>query len=97
MMTRVLWDRTVDGGFPETKELKRRVRDVIEPQRNLGHVDRHSSSSKKEDASGGGGAAATSEESKSGVGEKGEDAPTKTGTATCAPACSSKQDCADCE
>ncbi|OAQ84736.1 selenoprotein domain-containingprotein [Purpureocillium lilacinum] len=37
----VLWDRKVDGGFPETKELKRRVRDVIEPGRDLGHVDRH--------------------------------------------------------
>lgn len=37
---RVLWDRKTDGGFPETKELKRRVRDVIEPERNLGHVDR---------------------------------------------------------
>ena len=36
----VLWDRKVDGGFPETKELKRRVRDVVEPGRNLGHVDR---------------------------------------------------------
>lgn len=37
---RVLWDRKTDGGFPETKELKRRVRDVIEPGRDLGHVDR---------------------------------------------------------
>ncbi|KEY70237.1 hypothetical protein S7711_04346 [Stachybotrys chartarum IBT 7711] len=37
----VLWDRKVDFGFPETKELKRRVRDVIEPGRDLGHVDRH--------------------------------------------------------
>ncbi|RKU42883.1 hypothetical protein DL546_005859 [Coniochaeta pulveracea] len=37
---RVLWDRATDGGFPETKELKRRVRDVVEPERNLGHVDR---------------------------------------------------------
>ena len=37
---RVLWDRAVDGGFPETKELKRRVRDAVEPGRNLGHVDR---------------------------------------------------------
>ncbi|KAI1414662.1 Rdx family-domain-containing protein [Hypoxylon sp. FL1857] len=42
---RVLWDRKVDGGFPETKELKRRVRDVIEPGRNLGHVDKDYSSS----------------------------------------------------
>lgn len=38
--TQVLWDRKLDGGFPETKELKRRVRDVIEPGRDLGHVDR---------------------------------------------------------
>ncbi|KAK4217919.1 Rdx family-domain-containing protein [Rhypophila decipiens] len=37
---KVLWDRKVDGGFPETKELKRRVRDVIQPDRDLGHVDR---------------------------------------------------------
>ena len=35
----VLWDRKVDGGFPETKELKRRVRDLIDPSRGLGHVD----------------------------------------------------------
>ncbi|CAK7230269.1 hypothetical protein SCUCBS95973_007517 [Sporothrix curviconia] len=38
---RLLWDRKTEGGFPETKELKRRVRDVIEPGRNLGHVDRN--------------------------------------------------------
>ncbi|KAK0709127.1 Rdx type Seleno protein, partial [Lasiosphaeria miniovina] len=37
----VLWDRKVDGGFPETKELKRRVRDAIQPGRDLGHVDRN--------------------------------------------------------
>ncbi|KAF7510737.1 hypothetical protein GJ744_006103 [Endocarpon pusillum] len=36
----VLWDRKIDGGFPETKELKRRVRDLVEPGRGLGHVDR---------------------------------------------------------
>ncbi|PHH49715.1 hypothetical protein CFIMG_006084RA [Ceratocystis fimbriata CBS 114723] len=38
--THILWDRAVDGGFPETKELKRRVRDVIQPGRDLGHNDR---------------------------------------------------------
>ncbi|KAI1072736.1 hypothetical protein NW752_005022 [Fusarium irregulare] len=38
--TKTLWDRREDGGFPETKELKRRVRDVIEPNRDLGHVDK---------------------------------------------------------
>ncbi|CAH0049156.1 unnamed protein product [Clonostachys solani] len=41
---KVLWDRRADGGFPETKELKRRVRDVVEPGRDLGHVDRHGAS-----------------------------------------------------
>lgn len=46
-MSKVLWDRKTDGGFPETKELKRRVRDVVEPGRDLGHVDR--GKDKKED------------------------------------------------
>lgn len=36
----VLWDRKVDNCFPETKELKGRVRDAIEPGRGLGHTDR---------------------------------------------------------
>lgn len=36
----VIWDRKQDGGFPETKELKNRVRNIIEPGRDLGHIDR---------------------------------------------------------
>ena len=36
----VVWDRKVDGGFPQPKELKQRVRDVIAPQKDLGHSDR---------------------------------------------------------
>ncbi|CAG8949416.1 hypothetical protein HYFRA_00005045 [Hymenoscyphus fraxineus] len=40
----LLWDRKAEGGFPETKELKKRVRDVIDPSRNLGHVDGHKKS-----------------------------------------------------
>lgn len=36
----ILWDRKTEGSFPETKELKRRLRDVIQPDRDLGHVDR---------------------------------------------------------
>jgi selenoprotein W-related protein len=36
----VLWERRRDGGFPEITELKRRVRDRIDPERPLGHVDR---------------------------------------------------------
>ena len=36
----VLWERKRDGGFPEAKELKSRLRDVIAPRQNLGHIDR---------------------------------------------------------
>jgi predicted Rdx family selenoprotein len=36
----VVWDRKAEGGFPETKELKSRVRNIIEPGRDLGHIDR---------------------------------------------------------
>ncbi len=37
---RTIWDRKEDGGFPEAKVLKQRVRDVAWPQRDLGHSDR---------------------------------------------------------
>ncbi|WP_293577029.1 SelT/SelW/SelH family protein [Phaeobacter sp.] len=36
----LIWDRKRDGGFPDVKELKSRVRDQIEPDRDLGHIDR---------------------------------------------------------
>jgi selenoprotein W-related protein len=32
-----IWERRADGGFPEAKELKQRVRDLIDPERDLGH------------------------------------------------------------
>ena len=35
-----IWERKRDGGFPEAKELKQRVRDEIDPQRDLGHNDK---------------------------------------------------------
>lgn len=35
-----IWERTRDGGFPDVKSLKQRVRDRISPARDLGHVDR---------------------------------------------------------
>jgi selenoprotein W-related protein len=38
-----LWERKRDGGFPDAKELKRRVRDRLDPGRDLGHIDRPSS------------------------------------------------------
>lgn len=37
-----IWDRKVDGGFPDAAEVKRRIRDVIAPERDLGHLDRNS-------------------------------------------------------
>jgi hypothetical protein len=37
----LLWDRKAEGGFPETKVLKQRLRDQIDPSRDLGHSDRH--------------------------------------------------------
>lgn len=36
----VIWERKADGGFPEAKVLKQRVRDRIDPRRDLGHNDR---------------------------------------------------------
>lgn len=39
-----VWDRKEDGGFPEAKVLKQKVRDVIDPQKDLGHSDRKPSS-----------------------------------------------------
>lgn len=36
---RVLWSRPAEGRFPETKELKQRLRDQIDPGRDLGHSD----------------------------------------------------------
>ncbi|RLA10047.1 MAG: hypothetical protein DRQ60_01625 [Gammaproteobacteria bacterium] len=35
-----LWCRSEDGGFPEAKILKRRLRDQIAPGQDLGHNDR---------------------------------------------------------
>jgi selenoprotein W-related protein len=35
----IVWDRKADGGFPEAKILKRRVRDVVSPDASLGHSD----------------------------------------------------------
>jgi len=34
-----IWDRATDGGFPDIKTLKQKVRDVIVPDKDLGHID----------------------------------------------------------
>lgn len=36
----VLFSRSVEGRFPESKELKQLIRDKIDPDRDLGHSDK---------------------------------------------------------
>ncbi len=36
----LIWERKRDGGFPDVKRLKQMVRDRIDPDRDLGHIDR---------------------------------------------------------
>ncbi|MET3661497.1 SelT/SelW/SelH family protein [Aquamicrobium ahrensii] len=36
----LIWERKRDGGFPDAARLKQLVRDVIDPDRDLGHSDR---------------------------------------------------------
>jgi selenoprotein W-related protein len=36
----IIFDRKAAGGFPEIKELKQLVRDIVAPGKNLGHADR---------------------------------------------------------
>lgn len=35
-----IWERKNNGGFPQPKEIKQKVRNIIDPGRNLGHNDR---------------------------------------------------------
>lgn len=50
----LIWDRVEEGGFPDSKVLKRRVRDVLygegEKSRDLGHVDRVRNDSGEEES-----------------------------------------------
>jgi selenoprotein W-related protein len=36
----LIWERKRDDGFPDIKTLKQAVRDLIDPDRDLGHIDR---------------------------------------------------------
>tara|TARA_R110002020_G_scaffold15611_67_gene55968 strand:- start:603 stop:905 length:303 start_codon:yes stop_codon:yes gene_type:complete len=36
----LVWERVRDGGFPDVKSLKQRIRDHMDPDRDLGHIDR---------------------------------------------------------
>jgi selenoprotein W-related protein len=40
MGNQVIWSRAVEGGFPEIKVLKQRVRDKVAPGKDLGHSDK---------------------------------------------------------
>lgn len=35
----LIWERKRDGGFPDAAALKRLIRDCIDPDRDLGHVE----------------------------------------------------------
>ncbi|KAL7448522.1 hypothetical protein ACHAWC_001477, partial [Mediolabrus comicus] len=35
-----LWDRSVEGRFPESKEIKQLIRDLVDPDKDLGHSDK---------------------------------------------------------
>ncbi len=35
----MLWERKRDGGFPDIKVLKQRVRDIVNPNKDLGHSE----------------------------------------------------------
>ena len=37
---KLIWCRKRDEGFPDVKTLKRRIRDLVDPQKDLGHTDR---------------------------------------------------------
>lgn len=36
----LIFDRATEGRFPEIKELKQLVRDIVNPEKSLGHADR---------------------------------------------------------
>jgi len=44
----LLWDRKVQGGFPSPKGLKQIVRDMVEPDKFLGHSDTEDRQSERE-------------------------------------------------
>ncbi|WOO80884.1 uncharacterized protein LOC62_03G004411 [Vanrija pseudolonga] len=35
----LVWDRKTEGGFPELKVLKQRIRNIVQPDMGLGHSD----------------------------------------------------------
>lgn len=35
----LIWERKRDGGFPDIQQLKQGVRDQVNPEKSLGHID----------------------------------------------------------
>ena len=35
----IIWERSKKGGMPEIKKLKQKVRDLVAPEKKLGHID----------------------------------------------------------
>lgn len=44
-LSTLVWDRKTEGGFPELKILKQRLRDNLAPNMSLGHSDKRDQSS----------------------------------------------------
>ena len=44
----LVWSRERDGGFPDIKTLKALIRDIVAPERDLGHIDKKLAESKNE-------------------------------------------------
>lgn len=43
----LVWDRKAEGGFPELRVLKQRIRELIAPQLDLGHSDKGGTTKKE--------------------------------------------------
>mmetsp|Transcript_32347 Transcript_32347/g.65361 ORF Transcript_32347/g.65361 Transcript_32347/m.65361 type:complete len:131 (-) Transcript_32347:251-643(-) len=71
----LIWSRKVEGRFPEAKEVKQKVRDILAPERDLGHSDSKKSAGAGEPSSvAGTGTGANPAALSSGLGESDEKA-----------------------
>jgi selenoprotein W-related protein len=48
----MLWDRSVQGRFPESKEVKQLIRDLFDPDKDLGHSDKQNDDTDDDSSSG---------------------------------------------
>ncbi len=50
LMKTTLWDRKIEGRFPESKEVKQLIRDLVDPGKDLGHSDKQNGGSSSKEA-----------------------------------------------